>query len=139
MASGDANGRVARVLVAEHEPHSAGFLEFVLTEAGYQPAIAGNGEEALAAAEQFSPDAILLDPRLPGVSALEVLKRLRSRPSHRGLIVLIIGQEGAPDVQDEALKAAADAYCARPLAPSCGVPCLRLAIAPISVIRSAPM
>jgi response regulator receiver domain-containing protein len=78
MATPGMSIQPANVLVVDDERHIARFLEFVLKKAGYEVAVAHNGEQALAAVDGFEPDAVLLDLVLPGISGLEVLKRLRS-------------------------------------------------------------
>jgi DNA-binding response OmpR family regulator len=108
----------ARILVIEDERHIAKFLEFVLRKAGYEVAVAYNGPQALAAAEPFEPDAVLLDLVLPGMSGLEILKCLRADPRHAGLVVLVLSAHSFGDLPDELLEAGANVHCPKPIAPS---------------------
>ncbi len=67
-----------RILIVEDEAHLAEGLLFNLQVEGYEAAIAGDGEAALAklASEPF--DAVLLDVMLPGKSGFEVVTELRA-------------------------------------------------------------
>ena len=90
MATQGMSIQPAKVLVVDDERHIARFLEFVLKKAGYQVAVAHNGEQALAVVDGFEPDAVLLDLVLPGISGLEVLKRLRSDRKQARCVVIVL-------------------------------------------------
>jgi DNA-binding response OmpR family regulator len=108
----------ARILVIEDERHIARFLEFVLKKAGYEVAVAYNSAQAFAAAEPFEPDAVLLDLVLPGMSGLEILKRLRAEPRHASVVVMVLSAHSFGDLPDEVMEAGANAHCPKPIAPS---------------------
>ena len=107
-----------RILVIEDERHIARFLEFVLKKAGYEVAVAYNGPQALAAAEPFEPDAVLLDLVLPGMSGVEILKRLRADSRHAGIVIVVLSTRALGDLPDEVMEAGANAHCPKPIAPS---------------------
>jgi DNA-binding response OmpR family regulator len=123
---GEASFRPARILVVDDERHIARFLVYVLTREGYEAQAVYDGEEALAAAETYLPDAVLLDLLLPKLSGQEVLARLRANPRFAGLKILML--TGCP-VQDEAspdsISSRPDAYCLKPIGPSVLVDLLR--------------
>lgn len=110
--------RAARVLVVEDERHIARLLEFALKKEGYEVAVAYDGEQALVALEQFAPDAVFLDLVLPGISGLEVLRRLRAHPKHAHLIVVVLTASPFGDTPAEVIEAGANAHCTKPVAPS---------------------
>ena len=118
--------RPARILVVDDQRYIARFLVYVLTEEGYEAQAVYDGEEALAVAASFAPDAVLLDLLLPKLSGQEVLARLRADPRFAGLKILLLTgiplQEG--DV-GEPLKGGADAYCLKPIGPSVLIDLLR--------------
>ena len=62
----------------------------VLTKAGYQVVLAGDGEEALAQATRTPPDLILLDLMLPKLSGVEVLKCLKSNFATSAVPVVVL-------------------------------------------------
>jgi CheY-like chemotaxis protein len=118
MAIQGINPDKAKVLVVDDERHIARFLEFVLTKAGYEVALAYNGEQALAAVEAFAPDVVLLDLVLPGLTGLEVLKRLRADSGHAALAVMVLSAHSFGEVPAELREAGANAHCTKPIAPS---------------------
>jgi DNA-binding response OmpR family regulator len=118
MATKGMSIQPARILVVDDERHIARFLEFVLKKAGYEVAIAHNGEQALAAGERFEPDAMLLDLVLPGISGLEILKRLRSNGKHAPCVVMVLSARSFGDAPVEVMEAGANAHATKPIAPS---------------------
>lgn len=67
------------VLVVEDEVDHLAAVRLTLKLSGYDVWDALTGEDALAVLEERSPDAIVLDVRLPGIDGLEVLRRLRTQ------------------------------------------------------------
>ena len=67
----------ARVLVVEDDVTMAEVLKAYLTRAGYQVDWSGDGSEAVQLWQRNSPDVVILDIMLPGLSGLEVLRRRR--------------------------------------------------------------
>src|SRR5882757_1064544 len=68
----------ARVLVVEDDEAIADVLRRSLRAEGHEVRSAGDGAEALTAAEQFSPDLIVLDLGLPRLDGMEVCRRIRA-------------------------------------------------------------
>ena len=68
----------ARVLVVEDDEAIADVLRRSLRAEGHEVRSAGDGAEALTAAEQFSPDLVVLDLGLPRLDGMEVCRRLRA-------------------------------------------------------------
>ena len=118
MSIHEINPDGAKILVVDDERHIARFLEFVLKKAGYEVALAYNGEQALAAAEAFDPDVVLLDLVLPGLPSLEVLKRLRADFGHAALAVMVMSTQPFEELPAELREAGANAHCTKPMAPS---------------------
>jgi len=69
------------VLVVDDTPHNVKLLADLLGVKGYAVATAANGEEALAKVASESPDLILLDVMMPGLSGYDVCVRLRADPA----------------------------------------------------------
>ena len=62
--------RPTRIMIVEDERHIARLLEFVLQKAGYELSVCYSGEQALRELCESSPDAIVLDLVLPGMTGL---------------------------------------------------------------------
>jgi two-component system, OmpR family, phosphate regulon response regulator PhoB len=113
----ETNVRPARVLVVEDQRHLSRYLQYILERAGYDVSVAFDGEQALAAVESFLPDAVLLDPVLPGISGLDVLRRVRANRKNRGLVVLMLLANSHPYLGVESQKAGANSHFTNPIAP----------------------
>src|SRR5258707_10071404 len=72
-----ADGTPVRVLVVDDEPSLAELLSSVLRYEGWSVRTAGNGADAVRAAREFRPDAVVLDIMLPDFGGVEVMRRMR--------------------------------------------------------------
>ena len=78
------------ILVVDDEPAIRLLLRLTLEEAGYRVIEAADGAAALQATRQQRPDLVLLDVALPGLSGIEVCRRLRAEPATAATPVLLI-------------------------------------------------
>jgi CheY-like chemotaxis protein len=104
-----------RVLVVEDNAVNLELVIALLEQAGCQ-AIAGETADAglrLAAAE--SPDLILMDLQLPGMSGYEVTRRLKADPATAGIPVVAITAGAMRSDEARARSAGCDAYLTKPL------------------------
>ena len=79
---------MAIVLVVDDDPAMREALGEALIDMGHEPRIADSGTTALAALERDPIDAALIDLRMPGMDGLELLARIRARPSSPPIAVL---------------------------------------------------
>ena len=80
-----------RVLVVDDNMDAANSLRLLLHSLGHETRIANDGAAALAIADEFRPNVVLLDIGMPGMNGYEVARRLRSRKEGRVKIVAITG------------------------------------------------
>ena len=73
----------ARILVVEDEDALATLLRYNLDAEGYEVETVGRGDEADTRLKERVPDLVVLDWMLPGLSGIELCRRLRSRPETR--------------------------------------------------------
>ena len=88
-----------KVLIVEDEAALQQMYKFKLENSGFTVAVAGNGQEGLHQAEQFLPDLILLDLRMPVMSGDEMLAELRQTEwgaNMRVIILTNISRQEAP-------------------------------------------
>jgi DNA-binding response OmpR family regulator len=85
-----------------------------LRKLGYAVDLASEGEQALALAGTYGYDVIVLDLMLPGISGLEVLRRLREQGS--AVHVLILSARERVDDRVRGLQLGADDYLVKPFA-----------------------
>jgi DNA-binding response OmpR family regulator len=103
-----------RVLVVEDEPRLARHIASALIEAGDDPVVIHDGEEALRQALDAPFDLIVLDIGLPRIDGFELLRRLRAR--HVPSRVLILTARGQVNDRVSGLQLGADDYLAKPFA-----------------------
>jgi PAS domain S-box-containing protein len=82
--------RVRRVLVVEDDNHVRPVLTRVIGRGGFQVAEAADADIALKQVEHNPPDLILLDVRMPGIDGYEILRRLKLRPDHASIPVVVL-------------------------------------------------
>lgn len=80
----------ATILIVDDVPTNLGVIVDVLEERGFRVLVAREGEEGLRRAEFAHPDLILLDVMMPGMSGLEVCRRLRANEATRDIPVLFM-------------------------------------------------
>jgi two-component system phosphate regulon response regulator PhoB len=106
-----------KVLVVEDEESILELIRDSIGREGFAVATATSGEDALAAVRDESPDVILLDLMLPGISGLEVCRRLKSQPATADIPVLMLSaRDGESDVI-AGLEIGADDYLTKPFSP----------------------
>jgi len=105
----------ARILIAEDTPQAAELLELYLSEAGYDTAIASDGEEAMRWLKEYRPDLVLLDVMMPRLSGFEVCKRLRADPATRNIgVIMVTALDQQTDI-DRAVEAGTDDFLSKPI------------------------
>ncbi|MGY2373072.1 response regulator [Pseudomonas sp. SDO524_S393] len=99
------------ILVVEDEPNFARILFDLAHELGYHCLVAHGADEGYSLAEEYVPDAILLDMRLPDHSGLTVLQRLKEHANTRHIPVHVISVE---DRVEAAMHMGAVGYAVKP-------------------------
>jgi two-component system phosphate regulon response regulator PhoB len=112
-------GRVAtmtspRILVVEDESDLALLLAYNLEAEGYVPECVERGDEAELRLAENPPDLLILDWMLPGVSGLEICRRLRARETNRTLPVIMLTARGEEGERVRGLSVGADDYVVKP-------------------------
>ena len=102
----------AQILIVEDEVKLARFIELELSAEGYEITVAHDGLNALTIARESNPDMILLDWMLPGMSGIEICRRLRSTGNKVPIIFLTAKDEISDRVAG--LDAGANDYVVKP-------------------------
>ncbi|OYD99667.1 DNA-binding response regulator [Nostoc sp. 'Peltigera membranacea cyanobiont' 213] len=103
---------MTHILLVEDEVKLARFVELELNYEGYQVSIAYDGLTALTAARELHLDLVILDWMLPGLSGLEICRRLRSIGDRVPIILLTVKDEESDRIAG--LDAGADDYLVKP-------------------------
>ncbi len=90
-----------KILIVEDDAALQRMYKFKLESNGFTAAVASNGLEGLHQAEQFQPDLILLDIRMPIMSGDEMLQRVRAEEWGSNIRVIVltnISKSEAPSI-----------------------------------------
>jgi two-component system phosphate regulon response regulator PhoB len=89
-------------------------LSYNLEAEGFTVVPATSGDEALIVIREETPDLILLDWMLPGVSGIEVCRQIKARPETRGIPVVMISARSEELDRVRGLETGADDYVVKP-------------------------
>jgi DNA-binding response OmpR family regulator len=103
-----------RILIVDDEPNIVMSLEFLMKKAGYEVAVAVDGEEALAQVARLNPDLVLLDVMMPKKSGYEVCEALRADPARAGMKIVMLTAKGRETEVAKGMALGADAYVTKP-------------------------
>jgi len=104
----------AKVLVVEDEEPLAMLLRYNLEAEGFTVTVLARGEEAEVAVTEDPPDLIVLDWMLPGLSGLELCRRLRTGRVGRNIPILMLTARGEETDRIRGLTTGADDYVVKP-------------------------
>jgi DNA-binding response OmpR family regulator len=104
-----------RVLIVDDDPAIRELLATLLGFEGWEVAVARDGKAALETADRAPPDVVLVDVLMPGLSGLEICRRLKERPDPPR-VVMVTGMADPGDERD-GRAAGADAYLRKPFSP----------------------
>ena len=105
------------ILVVDDDPDIARFVEVNLRSAGYDVAVAGDGEEALTRAATLRPDLVLLDVMMPRIDGFEVAQRLRKNPQTANTSIIMLTAKALSADKVTGLQSGADDYIIKPFDP----------------------
>jgi len=133
-----------RILVIEDEAQLRAQVQSQLQAAGYTVDVSGDGKDGLHCASEYPLDAAIVDLGLPGLSGIEVIRRLRALG--KNLPILILTARGSWQDKVQGLEAGADDYLVKPfqmeelqarlkalLRRAAGSPDNRIVLGPISL------
>ena len=102
------------VLIVEDEEPLALLLRYNLEAEGYAVTHAARGDEADLILRETVPDLVLLDWMLPGLSGIELCRRLRMRPQTQDLPIIMLTARGEEAERVRGLGTGADDYVVKP-------------------------
>src|SRR5689334_7755908 len=102
-----------RVLVADDDESLRRVMQMELEELGYSVVTATDGEQALRALAEAHPALVISDLKMPGLSGLELLRKIRAGQPQ--MTVILITAFGTVETAVEAMKAGAYDYITKPV------------------------
>ena len=103
------------VLIVEDNDKNRKLARDVLQAKGYATIEAVNGEDGVRLARERNPDLVLMDIRLPGISGIEALNRLRADPKTSSIPVAALTASVTPSDCTRITQAGFDAFLAKPM------------------------
>ena len=104
----------ARILIVEDEEPLTMMLRYNLEAEGYAVETAARGDEAEIKLSESPPDLVVLDWMLPGLSGIELCRRLRARPATARLPIIMLTARGEEGERVRGLATGADDYIVKP-------------------------
>jgi len=104
----------ARIMVVEDEEALTTLLRYNLDAEGYEVETVGRGDDADTRLKERLPDLVVLDWMLPGLSGIELCRRLRARPETRQLPIIMLTARGEESERLRGLATGADDYIVKP-------------------------
>ena len=102
------------IMLVEDEPAIQDLIQINLEMGGYRVITHGSGEEALKQIQHELPDLALLDWMLPGISGVELAKKLRADSRTKSLPIILLTAKGAEEDKLKGLESGADDYITKP-------------------------
>jgi len=103
-----------RLLLVDDNQDAVDTLSLLLSTLGVEHRTANDGATALAIAERFRPQVVLLDIGMPGMDGHEVARRLREQPIHAGIVLIALTGWGGEQDHDRSRAAGFDHHLRKP-------------------------
>jgi len=103
-----------RILIVEDEEALTHLLRYNLEVEGYKVESVARGDEAETQFKEGLPDLVILDWMLPGLSGIELCRRLRARPESKLLPIIMLTARGEESERVRGLATGADDYVVKP-------------------------
>lgn len=104
-----------RVLIVDDEPSNLLLMKTMVGPLKLDIQTARNGAEALSAFAAWTPQLVLLDIRMPGMSGLEVMQALRKRPESEGVLFIAVSASAFEADRREAMRVGFDEFVSKPI------------------------
>ncbi|WP_137391655.1 phosphate regulon transcriptional regulator PhoB [Rhodoligotrophos defluvii] len=104
----------ARILIVEDEEPLQVLLSYNFEAEGFVTRSASNGDDVEVLVEEDRPDLIILDWMLPGLSGIELCRRLRARSETRDIPIIMLTARGEEQERIRGLATGADDYVVKP-------------------------
>ncbi|MXQ10216.1 response regulator [Microvirga makkahensis] len=106
-----------RILIVEDTEDNRRILRDLLANAGFEICEAHDGRAAVAAAEEFKPDLILMDIQLPLLDGYEAIRHIKANSAVQAPPIIAVTSYALSGDEEKAWKAGCDGYIAKPFSP----------------------
>ena len=108
---------MARILAVDDSAAMRQMVGATLTSAGHDVQQAADGQEAFEIAETKPFDLVITDVNMPVMNGLELVRKLRTLPSYRGVPLLVLTTENSTERKMEGKEAGATGWLVKPFNP----------------------
>jgi putative two-component system response regulator len=115
MPTGYRNGGSGVVLVVDDMEANVRLLERLLVREGYFVISAADGEAAIEAVQQASPDVVIMDVRMPRLDGFSACRQLKQAPDTRLVPIVLMTGAAEEDDRIQAIEAGADDFLRKPI------------------------
>ena len=102
------------ILIVDDEAYIVTSLEYVMQSAGYEVAVAYDGEEALQKVAETVPALVILDLMMPKLDGFEVCQKIRENPLWKDIRIIILTAKGRDTERKKGMSLGADDYMTKP-------------------------
>lgn len=106
-----------KVMVVDDEPDILELLTYNLEKEGYEVKTATNGKKAVALAQSFQPELILMDIMMPVMDGVEACRQIREMPEMRNTFIIFLTARSEEYSEVAAFDTGADDYLTKPIKP----------------------
>ncbi|MGH7318286.1 MAG: response regulator [Candidatus Rokuibacteriota bacterium] len=106
---------MTKILYVEDNEDNVYMLRGRLTRAGFEVAVAGDGEQGVAMAASEAPDLIVMDLSLPVLNGWEATRRLKAAPATRPIPIIALSAHAMEGDRAKAIAAGCDDYDTKPV------------------------
>ena len=106
-----------RIIVADDDKDIRDLVVFKLTQAGYDVVGVADGVSALAAIEANPPRLAILDVMMPGLSGMDVLRKVRANEATKDLDIILLTARSRDSDVDAGFAIGASDYVIKPFSP----------------------
>ena len=103
------------ILIADDDKKSIKLLRDVLQASGYSVAVARDGRETVALAQEQKPDLILMDIRMPVMDGIAAMKKLRADPNTDRIPIIAITAHAMRGDKERFIQQGFDDFLAKPV------------------------
>jgi len=102
------------ILIVDDEAYIVTSLEYVMKSAGFEVAVAYDGEEALEKVAKTVPALVILDLMMPKLDGFEVCEKIRQNPLWKDIRIIILTAKGRDIERKKGMSLGADDYMTKP-------------------------
>jgi len=107
-----------KILVVEDDKSISDLISLHFKKNNFEYLVVHNGEDALSHLDNFMPDFVILDWMIPGLSGLEVLRRIRNKQEYKNLPILMLTAKNSEQDKIISFESGLDDYITKPFLPS---------------------